>query len=102
MKSCDIVMNRLIFTMKYDRFEVLAEHEARLEQWLYDTMLAIDSNEPPIMYDFWNEQNRMLGFLEAIELMCEPEEYAKAKQQYDNMSEQVEKLVTLAEPKGIL
>lgn len=88
--------------MRYDTSELLAEHETRLEQWLYDTLLAIDENNPPIMYDFWNEQNRMLGFLEAIELMCEPAEYEKAKQQYEDMSQQIEKIVTRAEPKGIL
>lgn len=87
--------------MRYDRFELLAEHETRLEQWLYDTLLAIDENNPPIMYDFWNEQNRMLGFLEAIELMCEPDEYEKAKKQYEDMSQQIEKIVTRTEPKGI-
>lgn len=88
--------------MKLGRFELLAEHETRLEQWLYDTLLAVDENNPPIMYDFWNEQSRMLGFLEAIELMCEPVEYEKAKKQYEDMSQHVEKIVTRAEPKGIL
>lgn len=88
--------------MTYDTSELLAEHSVRLEMWLNQTLLDIDENCPPLMYDFRVDRARMLGFLEAIELMCEPAEYEKAKQQYEDMSQQIEKIVTRAEPKGIL
>lgn len=44
----------------------------------------------------------MLRFLEAIELMCEDSEYQKAKQEYENMSDTIEKIIQRVEPKGIL
>ena len=88
--------------MKYDVTELLAEHSVRLKLWLNQTMLDIDENCPPLMYDFRVDRARMLGFLEAIELMCDDSEYQKAKQEYENMSDTIEKIIQLAEPKGIL
>lgn len=94
--------NRLIFTMKYDTSELLAEHSVRLDMWLNQTLLDIDENCPPLMYDFQIERARMLGFLEAIELMCEEQDYQEAKQDYENMCDTIEKIIQCAEPKGIL
>lgn len=88
--------------MKYDTSELLAEHSVRLELWLNQTLLDIDENCPPLMYDFRVDRARMLGFLEAIELMCADSEYQKAKQEYENMSDVIEKIIQRAEPKGIL
>lgn len=95
-------MNRSIFMMKYDTSELLAEHSVRLEMWLNQTLLDIDENCPPLMCDFRDDRARMLGFLEAIELMCNESDYQKAKQDYENMSDTIEKIIQRAEPKGIL
>lgn len=88
--------------MKYDVTELLAEHSVRLELWLDQTLLDIDENSPPLMFDFQTERARMLGFLEAIELMCDEFDYQKAKQEYENMSDTIEKIIQRAELKGIL
>lgn len=96
------VMNRLIFTMKYDTSELLAEHSMRLEFWLTQTLIDIDENCPPLMCDFRVDRARMLGFLEAIELMCDEPDYQEAKQAYENMSDTIEKIIQRTEPKGIL
>ena len=88
--------------MKYDVTELLAEHSVRLEMWLNQTLLDIDENCPPLMYDFRVDQARMLGFLEAIELICDESDYQKAKQAYENMSDTIEKIIQRTEPKGIL
>ena len=95
-------MNRSTFMMKYDVTELLAEHSVRLEMWLNQTLLDIDENCPPLMYDFRVDQARMLGFLEAIELICDESDYQKAKQAYENMSDTIEKIIQRTEPKGIL
>ena len=87
--------------MKYDVHELLAEHSVRLEMWLTQTLIDIDENCPPLMCDFRVDRARMLGFLEAIELMCEDSEYQKAKQEYENMCDVIEKIIQRAEPKGI-
>ena len=94
--------SRLIFMMKYDTSELLAEHSIRLEMWLNQTLLDIDENCPPLMFDFQTERARMYGFLEAIELMCDDSEYQKAKQYYENMCDTIEKIIQRTEPKGIL
>ena len=114
--------SRLIFMMKYDTSELLAEHSIRLEMWLNQTLLDIDENCPPLMFDFQTERARMYGFLEAIELMfdfqterarmygfleaielmCDDSEYQKAKQDYENMCDTIEKIIQRTEPKGIL
>lgn len=62
-------MNRLIFMMKYDTSELLAEHFVRLELWLNQTLLDIDENSPPLMFDFQTERARIYGFLEASQLL---------------------------------
>lgn len=87
--------------MKFDTSELLAEHSVRLEMWLNQTLLDIDENCPPLMYDFRVEQARMYGFLEAIKLMCVDSDYQKAKQAHENMSDTIEKIIQRAEPKGI-
>ena len=96
------VTNRSIFIMKYDVNELLAEHSIRLEFWLTQTLLDIDENCPPLMCDFRVDRARMLGFLEAIELMCDESDYQEAKQAYENMSDTIEKIIQRTEPKGIL
>ena len=88
--------------MKFDTSELLAEHSVRLEMWLNQTLLDIDENCPPLMYDFRVDQARMLGFLEAIELMCDDSEYQKAKQEYENLSDTIEKIIQRTELRGIL
>ena len=40
----------------------------------------------------------MLGFLEAIELVCTEEEYLKAKTLYEDMCAVIEKIIVRAEP----
>lgn len=95
-------INRLVFIMRYDTSELLAEHTVRLELWLNQTLLDIDENCPPLIGDFRVDRARMLGFLEAIELMCDDSEYQKAKQEYENMCDTIEKIIQRAEPKGIL
>lgn len=94
-------MSRSIFTMKYDTSELLAEHSVRLELWLTQTLIDIDENCPPLMCDFRVDRARMLGFLEAIELMCDDSEYQKAKQAYEDMCDTIEKIIQRTEPKGI-
>lgn len=94
--------NRSISTMKYDIHELLAEHSVRLEFWLTQTLIDIDENCPPLMCDFRVDRARMLGFLEAIELMCDEQDYQEAKQAYENMSDTIEKIIQRTEPKGIL
>lgn len=87
--------------LKYDS-ELLAEHAVRLELWLTQTLLDIDENCPPLIGDFRVDRARMLGFLEAIELICDNAAYQKAKQDYENMSDVIEKIIQRAEPKGIM
>lgn len=88
--------------MKYDVNELLAEHSVRLDMWLNQTLLDIDENCPPLMCDFRVDKARMLGFLEAIELMCDESDYQKAKQDYENMCDIIEQIIQRTEPKGIL
>ena len=84
--------------MKIDTDELLAEHTTRMELWLSRTLQDIDSNMPPIMFDFHIEKAQMFGFLEAIELTCTEEEYLKAKTMYEDMCAVIEKLIIRAEP----
>lgn len=84
--------------MKIDTDELLAEHSNRMELWLSRTLQDIDSNMPPLMFDFYVEKAQMLGFLEAIELSCTEDEYIKAKTLYEDMCAVIEKLIIRSEP----
>lgn len=102
MKYATGATNRSIFMMKYDVNELLDEHSVRLELWLTQTLIDIDENCPPLMCDFRVDRARMLGFLEAIELMCDDSDYQEAKQAYENMCDVIEQIIQRTEPKGIL
>lgn len=82
----------------YDVDDLIAEYTIRLELWLSHTLEDIDSNTPPLMSDFYTEQAKMLGFLEAIEFMSTVEEYEAAKLAYENMSDVVKLIIQRAEP----
>ena len=82
----------------YDVDDLIAEYTIRLELWLSHTLEDIDSNTPPLMSDFYTEQAKMLGFLEAIEFMSTVEEYEAAKLAYENMSDAVKLIIQRAEP----
>ena len=82
----------------YDVDDLIAEYTIRLELWLSHTLEDIDSNTPPLMSDFYTEQAKMLGFLEAIEFMSTVAPPPPAKLAYENMSDAVKLIIQRAEP----